>query len=155
MCVRCVAEKTSREELPESFAKGDMRLGVDKTTYGTLGAERVPGSTKFVGSYMSPGEEVSARNTAASKAYYKVKTAVRQESGASKRLRLRLYEGVVKPTLMFNLWTVPLKKAKRDRIDRAHRRHLRDLLGRYYKEGEPTVSCQEVCLETDTTSQWS
>ena len=77
VCVRCVTEKTSREELSESFAKGDMRLNVDKTTYGTLDVERVPGSTKLVGSYMSPSEEVSARVTAASKAYYKMKTVMR------------------------------------------------------------------------------
>ena len=68
----------------------------------------------------------------------------------SKRLKLRLYEGVVKLTLMFNLWTVLLKKAQRDRVDRTHRRHLRDLVGRYYREDEPTVSRQEVHLETDT-----
>ena len=43
-------------------------------------------------------------------------------------------ELVVKPALMFNLWTVPLKKAQRDRVDRTHRRHLRDLVGKYYKD---------------------
>ena len=110
---------------------------------------------RWVPGDLDPSEEVQARITAANKAYYKLKTVMSQENGVSKRLKMRLYDGIVKPTLMFNLWTVPLKKAKRDRIDRAHRRHLRDLLGRYYKEGEPTVSCQEVCLETDTTSQWS
>ena len=63
-CVRCVTERTSREELPEVFAKGDMRLSVDKTTRGTLGAVRVPASTKLGGSYVGPSEEVSARVTA-------------------------------------------------------------------------------------------
>ena len=70
-----------------------------------------------------------------------MKVVTSQENGVSKRLKLRLYEGIVKPTLMLNLWTVTLKKAQRDRVDRAHRRHLRDLVGRYYKEGEPVVMC--------------
>ena len=111
---------------------------------------KVPVSTKFVGSYMDPSEEVNARVTAANKAFYKMKTIMRQESGVSKRLKLRLYEGTVKLTLMFSLWTVPLKKAQRDRVDRAHRRHLRDLMGKYYKKDEPMVTCRDVYLETDT-----
>ena len=40
-----------------------------------------------------------------------MKKITSQENGVSKRLKLRLYEGIVKPTLMLNLWTVPLKKA--------------------------------------------
>ena len=103
VCVRCVAEKVARDELPECFAEGDMKLNVDKTTHGTMDARRVPASTKLVGSYMDPGEEVSARVAAASKAHYRVKGAVKMESGVSKRLKLRLYEGVVKPTLMLSL----------------------------------------------------
>ena len=53
---------------------------------------------------------------------------------------------------MFNLWTVDgtTEKAQRDRVDRTHRHHLRGLMGRYYKEDEPMVTCQEVYLETDT-----
>ena len=150
VCVRCVAERVSREELPECFAEGDMKLGVDKTMCGKMDAKRVPASTKLVGSYMDPGEEVSARVAAASKAYYMMKTVMRSDSGVSKRLKLRLCEGVVKPTLVLSLWPVPLKKAQRDRVDRTHRRHLRDLVGKYYKEDEPMVSCRDVYLETDT-----
>ena len=56
-----------------------MRLSLDKTTYGTLDAVRVPASTKFVGSYVGPSEEVNARVTAANKAFYKMKTIMRQE----------------------------------------------------------------------------
>ena len=149
-CVRCTAERTSREEPPETFAWGDTKLNVDKSTHGTLGAVRVPANTKFVGSYLDPTEEVSERVTAASKAYYKVKTTVSQESGVAKKLKLRLYEGTVKPTLVFSLWTTPLKNAKRGRTDRAHRRHLRALMGRYYKEDEPVVPCEEIYLVTDT-----
>ena len=99
-------------------------------------------STKFVGSYMDPGEEVSARVAAASKAYYRVKTVMRLDSRFSMRLKLRLYEGVVKPTLVLNLWTVPLKKAQRDCVDRTDRRHLRDLVGKYCS--------RNVYLETNT-----
>ena len=51
-CVRCVAERVRRDELPECFAEGDMKLSVDRTTYGTMDARRVPASTKLVGSYM-------------------------------------------------------------------------------------------------------
>ena len=87
---------------------------------------------------------------AASKAYYRMKTVMRTDSGVSERLKLRLYEGVVKPTLMLSLWTVPLKKAQRDRVDRTHRRHLRDLVGKYYKEDEPMVTCRGVYLEAST-----
>ena len=102
-CVRCVAAETvSRDR----FARGDMRLNLDKTTYGTLDAVTVPASTKFVGSYIDPGEEVQARVAAANRAYYQMKTVTREDTGVSKRLKLRLYEGVVKPTLMHNLWTV-------------------------------------------------
>ena len=66
------------------FAQGGVRLNVDKTMYGTLDAERVPASTKFVGSYMDHSEEVSARVAAANKAFYKMKTVMRQDSGVSK-----------------------------------------------------------------------
>jgi hypothetical protein len=99
---------------------------------------------------MDPDEEVSARVAAANKAYYRMKVVMKMDSGVPERLKLRLYEGVVKPTLMFNLWTEPLKKAQRDRVDRTHRRHLRDLLGKYYKEDEPMVTCRDVYLETNT-----
>jgi len=149
-CVRCIAERISKVELPESFAEGDMKLNADKTKYGALDAVHVPKHTKFVGSYLDPSEEVAARVTAANKAHYTMRTIMNKESGVSKKLKLRLYNAIVKPTLIYNLWTIPLKKAQRDWIDRTHRRHLRSLMGRYYKEDEPMVSCQEIYLETDT-----
>ena len=61
---------------------------------------RVPANTKFVGSYLDPSEDVSARVTTANKAYYKIKTTMSQESGVAKKLKLRLCDGTVKPTLL-------------------------------------------------------
>ena len=54
--------------------------------------------------------------------------------------------------LMFNLWTIPARKEQRDRIDRTHRRQLRSVMGHYFKEDEPMVTCQEICTQTDSVS---
>ena len=51
---------------------------------------------------------------------------------------------------MFNVWTIPARKEQRDRLDRTHRRQLRSVLGHYFKEDEPLVTCQEIYQKTDS-----
>ena len=48
---------------------------------------------------------------------------------------------------MFNLWTIPARKEQRDRIDRTQ---LRSVMGHYFKEDEPMVTCQEIYTQTDS-----
>ena len=117
---------------------------------GELEATQVPEQLKFVGSYVDPDTEVQARITVANKAYYRVKAIMNKERGVGVKVKLRLYNSIVKPALMFNLWAIPLRKEQRDRIDRTHRRQLRSLMGYYYKEDEPMVTCQQIYTETDS-----
>ena len=106
-----------------------MRLNTNKSKYGKISATSVPESFKFVGSYLDPNEEINARIMAANKAYYRMNTVMNSQSGVSTKLKVRLYNSIVKPVLMFNLWTIPARKEQRDRIDRTHRRQLRSVMG--------------------------
>ena len=51
---------------------------------------------------------------------------------------------------MFNIWTIPARKEQRDRLDRTHRRQLRSVMGHYFKEDEPMITCQEIYQQTDS-----
>ena len=80
----------------------------------------------------------------------RLKSIMQKTAGVSTKIKLRFYNSIVKPVLMFNLWTIPARKEQRDRIDRTHRRQLRSVMGHYYKEDEPMVTCQEIYTHTDS-----
>ena len=143
-CNRCETERLNTIELPASFQYGQMRLNTNKSKYGEISATSVPESFKFVGSYLDPNEEINGRIMAVNKAYYRMNTVMNSQSGVSTKIKVRLYNSIAKPVQMFNLWTIPAKKEQRDRIDRTHRRQLRSVMGHYFKEDEPMVTCQEI-----------
>ena len=128
-----------------------MRLNTNKSKYGEISATSIiPESFKFIGSYLDPNEEINARIMAANKAYYRMRPIMNSQSGVSTKLKVRLYNSIVKPVLMFNLWTIPARKGQRDRINRTHRRQLRSVMGHHFKEDETMVTCQEIYTQTDS-----
>ena len=44
----------------------------------------------------------------------------------------------------------PGKKRTKRLIDRTHRRQLRSVMGYYFKENDPMVTCQEIYTQTDS-----
>ena len=109
-CNKCETERPSATELPASFQYGQMRLNTTKSKFGEINANSIPESFKFVGSYLDSTEEINARIMAANKAYYRLRPIMDKQSGVSTNIKVRLYNSIVKPVLMFNIWTIPARK---------------------------------------------
>ena len=149
-CSICETERLNTTELPDSFQYGQMRLNTAKSKFGEINANSEPESFKFVGSYLNPNEEITTRIIAANRAYYRLRPGMDKQAGVSTKTKVRLYNSIVKPVLMFNVWTIPARKEQRDRIDRTHRRQLRAVMGHYFKEDESMVTWQAIYQQTDS-----
>ena len=63
------------------------------------------------------------------------------------RTKLRLYNALVKPILLYNCSTWGLTQQWSDKLDATHRRHLRRLLGIFYPNHISNIKLYEVCHE--------
>ena len=147
-CTTCEVHRV-QTSLIASLEEGHMEVNKDKTTKGVM-RKGIYQNSKFVGGYIEPNKEIEERIAAADRAFYGMAKIFQREAGISKLTKMRLYNAMVKPVLMHNLWAVPLKQGQRERIDRTHRRHMRYLMGHYYKQDEPNVSCQQIYTETNS-----
>ena len=148
-CINCEVKRTNKE-LVISLEAGQMEVNKKKSVKGLLNKGKVIQKAKFVGGYTDTDKEISERVAASEKAFLGMIAIFKRNSGVTKQTKIRLYNAMVKPILMYNLWAVPFRKDHRERIDRTHRRQLRYLMGYYYKEDEPMVIYQQIYINTNS-----
>ena len=55
-----------------------------------------------------------------------------KDNAISKDKRVMIYNSLVKPNLMYNIVALPMKPVDKERLNSAHRAHLRRALGIFY-----------------------
>jgi hypothetical protein len=110
-------------------------MNATKTTH----VEFEPGRTSQV-SLMTLGNQVSGeleckmRIQSANAAFNSMQSVWLKRLSTSTETKMRLYNSCVKSRLLYNAGVCTYTRVQLDKIDAAHRRHLRRLLGIYYPE---------------------
>ena len=121
-----------RQILPyaEEVFRVDYKLiiNTDKTEEAEYSADSKEwGKVKKLGSLIGQEEDLSRRMQLAAAQFSKC-TKLWTTKGISLKTRLRLYNALVIPVLMYNAGTWALTKAQSAKLDVFHRRHLRQML---------------------------
>ena len=125
-----------------------MQMNATKTTH----VELVPGSTTEI-SLLTLGNQVSGelecklRIQSANAAFNAMHRVWLKRHKTSMKIKMRLYNSCVRSRLLYNAGVSAYTRIQLDRIDAAHRRHLRRLLGIYYPE---RISNQELYQQTES-----
>ena len=91
-------------------------------------------ATKQLGSLLGDAEDVMRRISLASRAYGGMCSMWMRRKHVSEKRRLRLYNAIVLPTLLYNSETWGVTKIVMGKVDCFHRRQLRHLLGIRYPD---------------------
>ena len=91
-------------------------------------------SVKQLGSLLGEAEEIERRIDLASQAYGRFHSLWLRRQRVSEKRRIRLYNALVLPVLLYNCGTWGPTKAMLERLDRFHRRQLRILIGVHYPD---------------------
>ena len=91
-------------------------------------------SVKQLGSLLGEAEDIERRIDLASQAYGRFHNLWLRRQRVSEKRRIRLYNALVLPVLLYNCGTWGPMKAMLERLDRFHRRQLRNLIGVHYPD---------------------
>ena len=133
-CAACRAY-TLENTLPQHFAQYHMQMNATKTTH----VEFVPKKTTKVklstlGNQVSGELECKARIQSANAAFNSMQRLWLRRLPISTETKMKLYNSCVKSRLLYNAGVSTYTRVELDKIDAAHRRHLRRLLGIFYPE---------------------
>jgi hypothetical protein len=133
-CAACRAY-TLESTLPQHFAQYHMQMNATKTTH----VEFVPKRTTQVklstlGNQVSGELECKARIQSANAAFNSMQRLWLRRLPISTETKMKLYNSCVKSRLLYNAGVSTYTRVELDKIDAAHRRHLRRLLGIFYPE---------------------
>jgi len=125
-----------------------MTMNATKTTH----VELEPGNTTktslpTLGNQVSGELECQSRIQSANAAFNAMHRVWLKKHKTSVEIKMRLYNSCVRSRLLYNAGVSAYTRIQLDRIDAAHRRHLRRLLGIYYPE---RISNQELYKQTDS-----
>jgi len=142
-CAKCRARRLERY-LPQHFAKRHMQMNAGKTTH----VEFVAGSSteiqlSTVGSRVSGKHECSARIQSANAAFNSMQRIWLRKATISNETKTRLYNCCAQSRLLYNAGASAYRKTELDKLDAAHRRHLRRILGVFYPEHISNVEVYE------------
>ena len=146
-CAACRAY-TLENTLPQHFATYHMQMNATKTTH----VELEPGRTTEI-SLLTLGNQVSGelecklRIQSANAAFNAMQRVWLKRLKTSIKIKMRLYNSCVRSRLLYNAGVSAYTKVQLDKIDAAHRRHLRRLLGIYYPE---RISNLELYKQTES-----
>ena len=102
--------------------------------------------SKSLGSLLDCAADVQNRINKSAEAMRSL-FALWKSMSISKKTKLRLYNALVKPILLYNCGTWGLNKKWLERLDATHRRHLRRLLGVFYPEHISNARLYKQCNE--------
>ena len=102
-------------------------------------------SVKQLGSLLGEAEDIERRIELASQAYGRFHSLWLRRQRVSEKRRIRLYNALVLPVLLYNCGTWGPTKAMLERLDRFHRRQLRNLIGVHYPDRITNMVLYERC----------
>lgn len=120
------------EMIVEVFSRSNLRVNEAKTERITIDCNaKIPTHYKKLGSHVDADEDMRLRIQKANLAFHSMWT-VWKCSKISIAKRLRMYGACVKPILLYNIGACAYAACQLSKLDAAHRRHLRYLLGIFY-----------------------
>ena len=102
-------------------------------------------SVKQLGSLLGEAEDIERRIELASQAYGRFHSLWLRRQRVSEKRRIRLYNALVLPVLLYNCGTWEPTKAMLERLDRFHCRKLRNLIGVHYPDRITNMVLYERC----------
>jgi exonuclease III len=134
--------------LPQHFAKYHMQMNVGKTTHVEFTAgNSTEVQLSTVGNSVSGKHECKARIQSANSAFNSMQRIWLRRASISIETKMKLYNSCVQSRLLYNAGASAYTRVELDKLDAAHRRHLRRLLGVFYPEH---ISNEETYTRTRT-----
>ena len=145
-CGKCRAEH-KQLTLPLSMRESNMQMNADKTERLELTRQGVATSKlELLGNSFNTKQEVEKRIRNANAAMNDSYKIFLKNNSISTKARLRLYNALVKPHLMYNIVALPLKQTEKDKLNATHRVHLRRAIGNFFPA---TLHSEELYIKTD------
>ena len=145
-CGKCRAEH-KQLTLPISMQNSNMTMNADKTERAELTNLGIATTTLgLLGNSISTSEEIAKRIRNANIAMNDCYNIFLRNNSISTAARVRLYNALVKPHLMYNIVALPLKRTEKDKLNATHRVHLRRAIGNFFPA---TLHSEELYVKTD------
>lgn len=133
-CAACRAHQLE-EHLPRKFTEYGMQMNAGKTTH----VEFKMGNSSeaqliTVGNDVNGKRECAARIQSANSAFNSMQRIWFRKASLSVATKMKLYNSCVQPRMMYNAGASAYTRVELDKLDAAHRRHLRRILGVFYPE---------------------
>jgi hypothetical protein len=145
-CGKCRAEHKQRT-LPTSMQNSNMQMNADKTERHDLTRQSIATSKlDLLGNSFNTKQEVEKRIRNANAAMNDCYKIFLKNNSISTKARIRLYNALVKPHLMYNVVALPLKQTEKDKLNATHRVHLRRAIGNFFPA---TLHSEELYIKTD------
>ena len=120
------------EVLKSTFKRYNLTVNEQKTERITLDRDlHVDTKYRKLGTHVDAAEDLRRRLTSANNAFHTL-WKVWLSRKISPYVRLRVYDACVKSILMYNIGTIAYTASQLNKLDAAHRRHLRLLLNIFY-----------------------
>merc|ERR1711991_709861 len=133
-CAACRAHQLE-EHLPRKFAEYGMQMNAGKTTHGEF---KMGNSSEAqlitVGNDANGKHECAAWIQSANTAFNFIQRIWLRKASLSVATKMKLYNSCVQPRMMYNAGASVYTRVELDKLDAAHRRHLRRILGVFYPE---------------------
>jgi hypothetical protein len=144
-CATCTLKKVN-SRLADHMSTFNMQLNVEKTTYGELimGNSRIG---QVLGCHLEGRKDLISRKRKAAAAFNSMKKLFLGNHMVSTKTKVRLYNTMVLPHLLYNSATMVYKQTELDKLESFHRSQLRRLLGIFY----PTRMSDKLLYETTET----
>jgi exonuclease III len=115
------------EKIAERFSPWNLKVNVGKTERRTIFSElRQPTKYKKLGAQIDTDLDVQMRVQKADTVFHSMWNLWRRELlAAGTETRMLIYNACIKPILMYNIAATPLTEKWMEKLEAAHRRHLR------------------------------
>ena len=124
-----------------------MTMNADKTERGEITRYSIATSKlELLGNSLSTEKEIAQRIRNSNVAMNDCYNIFLKNNSISKKTRVRLYNALVKPHLMYNIAAIPLKGSDKDKLNATHRVHLRRVIGNFFPD---TLHSEELYVKTD------
>ena len=133
-CIACRAHQLE-ELLPHRFAEYGMQMNAGKTTHVEFKkGNSTAAQLLIVGNNVNGKSECAARIQSANAAFNSMQRIWFRKASLSIATKMRLYNCCVLSRMLYNAGASVYTRVELDKLDAAHRRHLRRILGVFYPE---------------------
>eukprot|EP01034_Spumella_vulgaris_P021843 gene21843-27914_t len=136
---------------PHQLEKWHLKMNNDKTERYTL-ARGTTCTTKKLGNYLDQPKDIRNRIASANAAFHKMWRLWFRNKLVSQTVRLRMYNAYIMPLLTYNIGALGVCATEMDKLDVAHRHHLRLLRRIHYPNHITNENLYKTCNSEPITT---